>query len=153
MSSATWDWVLCEYVLLLKCSWCTAAYKPFFRSAFIFQNVWRDQMHATTNAKEENRFFFFLNSRSPLPFPVYVLNFQQLPPLHSHQNHLFSIFFHSKEKTGEREDDVWQMPYFDFLSGRLILTHCVSYQGLVDCVLDFDFIIFCSATFFLRIRQ
>lgn len=47
------------------------------------------------------------------------------PPLH-----LFSLC----RKTGEREDDVWQMPYFDFLSGRLILTQCVSYQGHVDCV-------------------
>lgn len=47
------------------------------------------------------------------------------PPLHP-----FPLW----RKTGEREDDVWQMPYFDFLSGRLILTQCVSYQGLVDCV-------------------
>lgn len=35
-----------------------------------------------------------------------------------------------KKKTGEEEDDVWQMPYFDFLSRRLILTQSVSYQGL-----------------------
>lgn len=47
------------------------------------------------------------------------------PPLH-----LFPL----RRKTGEREDDVWQMPYFDFLSERLILTQCVSYQGVLDCV-------------------
>lgn len=47
------------------------------------------------------------------------------PPLH-----LFPL----QRKTGEREDDVWQMLYFDFLSGRLILTHCVSWGLLTVCV-------------------
>lgn len=53
----------------------------------------------------------------------------------SPQLQVLSIFLLSPEKkTGEREDDVWQTLFFDFLSRRLILTQCASYQGLVDCV-------------------
>lgn len=39
-----------------------------------------------------------------------------------------------QKETTEREDDVWQLPYFDLLSVRLILTQWVFYQGLFDCV-------------------
>lgn len=39
-----------------------------------------------------------------------------------------------QNETTEREDDVWQLPYFDLLSVRLILTQWVFYQGLFDCV-------------------
>lgn len=39
-----------------------------------------------------------------------------------------------QKETTVREDDVWQLPYFDLLSVRLILTQWVFYQGLFDCV-------------------
>lgn len=42
------------------------------------------------------------------------------------------------------------MPYFDFLSVWLILTRCVSYQRVVDCVCCVLISLFCAQAVFLK---
>lgn len=66
-------------------------------------------------------------------------------------SHSFYISQFQKETT-EREDDVWQLPYFDLLSVRLILTQWVFYQGLFDCVWCVFISLLGVGAFFLRIR-
>lgn len=89
-------------------------------------------------------FLFSPSLSSLLTFPILFFHLQMKPISTVSISDLgLSLFLSAslsfyisqfQKKTTERKDDVWQLPYFDLLSVRLILTQWVFYQGLFDCV-------------------